>query len=309
MGSYSTQAQHVVDRGTRGWFVLTDPYAGLEVGTDGVVAVSWPFEWGFYWDPNFALEDTENGLFAVFLDSFSIDDPTDFRLAMVASDGTWDWSVYCGTEYYHQGQTWSRRPRDLLRSSESALAIPIAYRATEDGVGTLATEVACTAYSPANGDTLWNLVLATGGFYSSMDLGQAVLGSDGTLNLIGQLEGETVLWRVAPDHQSFDQVALPGLVWSDLTTTEAVLLPTGDLAFVGSIEAGGSADATVFCLSPEGQLLWQRVLGDPGVDDVFNDAVVEDDGTLAVIGTHNSGYHQGRLWLRRFDPAGNDITP
>ena len=129
---------------------------------------------------------------------------------------------------------------------------------------------------------------------------------------LGESSAEHVLVLVGPDYAHSQIVGLEDVEWTQL----GGLAPgvDGDIYGVGllAFDLGGFEDyqATIFRATLDGALLWQRTLGDTGPEDRFFDALADARGNVAAIGQTGSFSVSSRtLWLRRFDPAGNDITP
>lgn len=169
--------------------------------------------------------------------------------------------------------------------------------------------VRCTGRDPQSGDLLWSLLLADG--IEAFELGPGVLDGDGSILCPGRVGDDAVLWRIAADHASHEALVIAGLV--PATFKAIARLAGGDFILAGHRSEGGpwASDAVILRCTAAGVLVWERSLGEPGARDGFADLLLTDRQEILAIGTLGGDCcgSAGRLWLGRFDAAGNDITP
>jgi len=128
----------------------------------------------------------------------------------------------------------------------------------------------------------------------------------GTTCAVGTLaDGQVALFLVPPDLGIPQSVALP-LNSASIYMRGIAALGAGDFVIAGR----RNNNALLFRAQADGTLIWLHELGDPNFVDAFTQVLVDSDGTILAIGrTKSPDYSFSALWLKRFDAAGNDITP
>ncbi len=177
------------------------------------------------------------------------------------------------------------------------------------------TDVGCTGRDASTGEVVWDLELLHGQEIEGNPtvvprptLGAAHLSGDGAITCAGSQGDEALLVRIDPDRVDFTVTTLAGL--EPTTFHDMDRLSTGAIVLAGT-RGGHLRNAIVLLCDELGNVIWERILGEPwDADEFFGLAVLPGDD-IAVVGTSATyGQHSGgSLWYRRLDMYGADITP
>jgi hypothetical protein len=235
-----------------------------------------------------------------------------FHLARLGAAGNVAWQAAVGTcDELNSSSGMAYWARGLLRGAGDEIVTPWRNHDYWDNYIT-SQVIGCTGRDPASGEPLWSLSLASSSSEDpdphQLQIGPAILDEDGSILCLGWVDDDAVLWRIAADHASAQAYPIAGLATA--TFAELGRLADGDLVAVGTRREGlHYNDAVAACITPVGQLVWERVLGAAGVSDSFAGVRVIEGDQIAAIGTWAAGSNPpaGHLWLKRFDANGNDI--
>ncbi|MCB1164188.1 hypothetical protein KDL67_15975, partial [bacterium] len=238
-----------------------------------------------------------------------------YYLARVDEDGALLWRKQVGNgENYTNSYSHGDDAYDLVSGQGDELIVAWGAGSSYDYDSQCLVTTGCAGFSSADGAELWSLTLASDdGYYSSctsLSVDQCVHLEDDTILCAGHVGDELRLWAVAPDRQSFTQATVLGTSAARLGAMER--LPGGDLIAAGEREREGGCvrEAVLMRISPSGELVWERDFAESGGRDAFVDMMVRAGTEIVVVGTWGGDcLSGGKLWVRRFDPAGNDLTP
>lgn len=176
-------------------------------------------------------------------------------------------------------------------------------------------DAGCEGRDALTGEIVWELDLLHGQTIQGNPdvvprpaLTAAHLADDGVLLCAGSQGDEALLVQVDPNRMDFTVTTLSGL--------EPALFHDMDRLSSGAVVLAGTRgdhlrNAVVLLCDVLGNVIWERILGEPWDADEFRGLVVLPGDDIAVVGSSETYGQQtgGSLWYRRLDMYGNDIAP